>query len=873
MTRATPLSRNRLDRLALTMAILAAACGGGKDAGPPPPPPPPPPVLTTVTVSLSAATISVGQTATASASGLDQNGAAISVGAVVWSSGAPAVASVSAGGVVSALAPGQAQIVATAGSKQGQLSLTVTPVPVATVVVAPATTTLAIGATQQLTASTLDAGGAALTGRVVAWTSGDSTKVKVNSTGLATAIATGAATITATSEGKAGTAQVTVGTASTAVTIAAIVPGTLTPGGTATITGSGFGGTPAQNAVTIDGVAAAVTTASATQLVVTVPTTIPCSPLHPATVRVTSAGASGTATQPLRMGTLRSMTVGTTVVITNPSELACTELPAGNSRYVMAVVNVAQAPTTVTPFRLQGSNGAPGAASLGAGAALPALAATGPAAARTRTKLSLDGAEVPAGGTSMHDRVLETNRMMYPAVREAFNARRRRLAAAVGSGRSAAASASLAAAAVPAVGSKRTFRVNQFSTVLGASTTCKSFVEITARVAYVGSKSIIWEDTAAPLANMMDSYFTQLGQEFDATMYASDATNFGDPLVTNPYTSNNQHVEMVFTPATPKGLAGFVISCDLFARDTLNNPSSNLGEIFYAFVPTAMGTGFAANTADSWLRSIRSTVVHEVKHIASFGAHILNGAAAFEESWLEEGMARHAEEIWLRNSVYRVPWKGNTTYASSLTCDVRPAVPRCTGTPFGMFRHFQTLYDYLDTQGKFSLFGRVADGDFNFYSSSWSLLRWAVDRYAATEPAFFTAITQSVGARGIANIAAQTGRPVDEMLGNWSLSFLLAGDAAFAGNRDVQFPTWNTRDIYAGMSADFATSFPKTFPLVPQVIAPSTFGIDNMGIRSGSFAMFDLSGNAPTGQTIGVAGFGAAGPASSSLRIALARLQ
>lgn len=111
------------------------------------------------------------------------------------------------------------------------------------------------------------------------------------------------------------------------------------------------------------------------------------------------------------------------------------------------------------------------------------------------------------------------------------------------------------------------------------------------------------------------------------------------------------------------------------------------------------------------------------------------------------------------------------------------------------------------------------------------------------------------------------------MLGNWSLSFLLAGEAAFAGNRDVLFPTWNTRDIYAGMAADFPTSIPKSFPLVPQVIAPGTFGIDNMGIHAGSFAMFDLSGNAPTGQTIGVAGFGAAGPASSSLRIALARLQ
>ena len=46
---------------------------------------------------------------------------------------------------------------------------------------------------------------------------------------------------------------------------------------------------------------------------------------------------------------------------------------------------------------------------------------------------------------------------------------------------------------------------------------------------------------------------------------------------------------------------------------------------------------------------MRSLIVHEVKHIASFGAHIVNKANRFEESWLEEGMALVAEEVWARD--------------------------------------------------------------------------------------------------------------------------------------------------------------------------------------------------------------------------------
>src|SRR5213082_245028 len=55
-----------------------------------------------------------------------------------------------------------------------------------------------------------DANGGVLSGRVVTWMSSDGSVAIVNGSGLVTAVAPGQATITATSEGKSGSAAITV---------------------------------------------------------------------------------------------------------------------------------------------------------------------------------------------------------------------------------------------------------------------------------------------------------------------------------------------------------------------------------------------------------------------------------------------------------------------------------------------------------------------------------------------------------------------------------------------------------------------------------------------------------------------------------------
>ncbi|MEJ2184437.1 MAG: Ig-like domain-containing protein [Gemmatimonadota bacterium] len=84
------------------------------------------------------------------------------------------------------------------------------PLSVARVDISPAQDTVVVGDAHQLTAGVYDGSGAALTGRSVTWQSSDDAVATVSGTGVVTGIMPGAVTITATSEGRSGTAAVTV---------------------------------------------------------------------------------------------------------------------------------------------------------------------------------------------------------------------------------------------------------------------------------------------------------------------------------------------------------------------------------------------------------------------------------------------------------------------------------------------------------------------------------------------------------------------------------------------------------------------------------------------------------------------------------------
>ncbi|MDX2122723.1 MAG: Ig-like domain-containing protein [Gemmatimonadota bacterium] len=140
----------------------------------------------------------------------DARGKAIGDREVKWSSSSPAIAIVTRDGTVTGMAAGTAKVTAEVEGKSWTVSVTVLPVPAATVTIEGPAAPLAPGATATLKAIVKDAKGLALSGREVQWSSSAPKVAAITGQGVLTAQGPGSAVITATVEGKQAEYRVTV---------------------------------------------------------------------------------------------------------------------------------------------------------------------------------------------------------------------------------------------------------------------------------------------------------------------------------------------------------------------------------------------------------------------------------------------------------------------------------------------------------------------------------------------------------------------------------------------------------------------------------------------------------------------------------------
>ncbi|HEX5727288.1 MAG TPA: IPT/TIG domain-containing protein [Longimicrobiaceae bacterium] len=656
--------------------------------------------------------------------------------------------------------------------------------------------------------------------------------------------------------------------ATVAPQVTAVAPDPMVPGSAATLTGINFDATPGDNAVTIGGVAATVTGGTGTtELTVTVP----CVLSGDVNVQVTTGGMKGAAFEHPLETNLRTLAAGEAVVVTDPAEVACNEIASSgvDSEYVIAVYNTATSPISTTDFQVS----ADGTGDLVLPARLRRFAA--PAPPRMASPLTLGAAVAAARQEEIdqrHYRLLERNRAAHQRLRRRFagDPRMRRSVVSLD--------------VVPPV--VDTF----FVADLNEPDFCDSPIEVPATRVYYDGKLAIYEDNANPITAAgnatLAGYYDDIGDQFNADMEPVVTTFFGDPLLRDDVTDDNGVVVALFTEVVNDsfpGVAGFVVSCDQYPN-AAGNSASNFGEFFYALVPTSTTPGYASSsTMDSWYWSIRATFIHETKHVVHFAERVDAAAPDFEESWLEEGLARHSEELWAREAVYNVAWKDNTGYGSagspgSLYCDYRRTDAPCLATDparpsLNLFRHFQGLNTFLSDPTDYSPFGATAAGGSSFYATSWSLVRYALDRYAATEEAFLTAITQTA-ATGVANLEAVAGVDIEELLGGWALALYADDYPGLVGADDVLLmPTWNFTDIYLGLNDDFPATFPTVYPLAPTLLAYGSFApVSVPSIAGGAVAYFGFSGVQSAPQLLRLEDSGGGAP-PATLRIAIGRVK
>src|ERR1019366_2646341 len=132
-----------------------------------------------------AAILVVGQHATLTAQAKDASGQSVTA-SLTWHTSSAAVATVDAGGMVTAVAVGIANITASSGTIQSPpavVTVTVSAPGVATITVTPSTAILAVGQKMALTAQTTDTGGH-LVSPPLTWQTSSATVATVDMSGM-----------------------------------------------------------------------------------------------------------------------------------------------------------------------------------------------------------------------------------------------------------------------------------------------------------------------------------------------------------------------------------------------------------------------------------------------------------------------------------------------------------------------------------------------------------------------------------------------------------------------------------------------------------------------------------------------------------------
>ena len=606
--------------------------------------------------------------------------------------------------------------------------------------------------------------------------------------------------------------------------IGTVSPDVLEPGDIATIAGFNFSPTLANNLVSIDGVSATVTAATATELTVEVPALNPpdCA-VRGAPVEVT-VGSHPTATQAHSVynrtspHSVSAMGVGDFVNLSTAAEVGCGfDLPVNSGEeYFLSVHSVSTDRNTSVGFRLEGSLDGPAM-----------VASTTPDPARTLLRehtLFQEANDVDDEALRAHIEALLDGRDLYQRV--------------------GAPSGTVAAAAPPSAGDTLELVAPNGDT-------------IDARAVYSpGTKVVVFQDTGSQNDGLIDTELTRLGQEYFDRMEGILQTYFGNPLAFDENLDNNGVIYIVFSP-TLGTTPGLVRTCDFNTACS----TSNAAEIAWILGPEG-------DDVSLWERQVQPTIMHETKHVTSIAEDQSRGQP-LEEIPLEEATASLAQELWERE-VHSIAQGSNATWDDGPKClnPFNPLPSGCAEGVSGTQGLFAQLYDHLarwETETQFGFRG--------YYYLYWWFVRWSVDHYGGTESTFFKSLVQEGTLTGIDNLLDKLNAGTfAELVGQFTLATMTDDLSGFTPTLSaIDHPSWNSRDIFANLGRT------DPFPILPTQLSFGTFTpIDVSSVGAGSALIFDLQDFGSVGggtQTILPYAPGTNDPVDPLIRMSIVRVQ
>jgi hypothetical protein len=338
-----------------------------------------------------------------------------------------------------------------------------------------------------------------------------------------------------------------------------------------------------------------------------------------------------------------------------------------------------------------------------------------------------------------------------------------------------------AAAPPPAVGSQLSFNAQ-------ANEPCSAPDVRTGTVEAVSSHAIVVADDANP-AGLTRADYEQVAARFDALVWPTVTGAFGEPSDVD----GNGRVIVVYTRAvnelTPPG-AGWYVGGFFYARDLFPQAecaTSNERDMFYMLAADPGGAAGNAFSVDLVKQVTLGTLAHELEHLVNSSRRLfVNDAWAFEETWLDEGLAHISEEL-VFHAAAGTEARQNLGLTALLDGGAKQAA-------FGEFMS-ANLGRLEEWMGWPHANGFFQDNDeLATRGHAWAFLRYAADRKGGDELQLWHALANSQ-VQGLENLE----EVLEPDLAEWMVDFAVAfeaDDTAPAPLAIHAHPSWHFRELY-----------------------------------------------------------------------------
>jgi hypothetical protein len=340
--------------------------------------------------------------------------------------------------------------------------------------------------------------------------------------------------------------------------------------------------------------------------------------------------------------------------------------------------------------------------------------------------------------------------------------------------------------------------------------TCTNPIYHRARVAAIGSHSIILADSLNPPGGFTDADYARFAARFDTLVYPIDVSTFGEPTDID----RNGRIGLIFTlevnRLTPSGspvyVGGFTFSRDLFPITATGRAhacaTSNEGEFFYLLAPDPFGRVNGNRRTTGFVDTNTTAIIaHELQHLINASRRLyVNNASEFEEKWLDEGLAHIAEELLFYHEAGLTP-RLNVDAPMLASSPARLSAFNVDMTGGGNSTRYRS---YLFRPARSSPY--AADDSLETRGAAWSFLRYLADRAAPQDGNLFFRLANGP-AVGLANLQAVFGKDTPTQLRDWATSH--AVDDIVITSPALRQASWNWHSLFPAM---LGGSYPLQLP-------------------------------------------------------------